>query len=314
MVLATAAFAIWPGHLSAQKKQIDIGAAEAPLSDGERVDLDKAVGKHNYAAEKAVIDRALTEHPMSREMEILAGRLAYLEKNPKDAVEAFERADKIKPLSEDDRMTLALADQFSGRPAQARAEMVTLTRASPERAYYFYLLGHIDALNSHLEDAMASFRTAIKLDPSLMRAYEDLGQAQETLGFTDDASKTYEAGAERNRLQKTPWEWSPLDLGVVLLKNGELDQAEKLFREALQYNRRFGLAHYYLGQLDEKKGLRPQSITEYQEAVVDTPTLRQAWLALGREYTRLGRKAEADRCLAMFKQLEDRQTARGEKK
>ena len=31
-------------------RQIDIGVADAPLSDTERVDLDAAVKKHDYAA------------------------------------------------------------------------------------------------------------------------------------------------------------------------------------------------------------------------------------------------------------------------
>ena len=55
-------------------------------------------------------------------------------------------------------------------------------------------------------------------------------------------------------------------------------------------------------------------LAEYRAAVVDTPTLRQAWLALGREYTRQGQKAEADKCLAIFRQLEDRDNARRDKK
>jgi superkiller protein 3 len=295
-------------------KPVDIGAREAPLSDEERTDLAQAVAKHNYAAERAVIDRAMAEHPLSRELQVMAGRIAYLEKHPKDAAEAFERADKIKPLSEDDRMTLALAEQFSGQPDSARGEMLRLTRDFPGNAQYEYLLGRFSAQNQHLEDAAVDFRKAIELDPNLMRAYEELGQAQENLGLTDEARQTYEKAATRNRLQPTPWEWSPLDLGVVLLKNGELDGAEKLFQEALQYNRRFGWAHYYLGQLHEKQGRRPESLAEYRAAVVDTPTLRQAWLALGREYTRQGQKAEADKCLAIFRQLEDRDNARRDKK
>jgi tetratricopeptide (TPR) repeat protein len=246
-------------------------------------------------------------------LQIVAGRLAYLEKNPKDAAEALERAEKIKPLSEDDRLTLALAEQFGGEPARARVTIQKLIEDFPGNAQYTFLLGRFDVLNQHMEDGVSNFRKTLAIDPDMMRAYEELGQAQEALGLTVEARKTYEAGAARNRQQQTPWEWSPLDLGVVLLKNEELDQAEKLFFEALQYNPRFGLAHYYLGQVDQKKGLRDQSIVEYQTAVVNTPTLKQAWLALGREYTRMGKKEEADKCLAFFRQLEDRENALKEK-
>ncbi len=268
-------------------KTIDIGAQEAPLSDEERIDLDKAVRKHNYADEKAVIDRARAEHPMSREMDILAGRLAYLEKNPKDAANALMRADKIKTLGDDDRLTLALALSFSDRLSQGRTEFQNLIKAAPQNAEYPYLLGRAEVNGHHYEDAVAAFSKAIQLAPGMVRAYEDLARAQESLGLADAARETYETGALRNRQNKVHWEWSPLDLGMVLLKADELDGAEKLFQEALQYNPRFGVAHYYMGQLFQKRGKEAEAMSEYKEAVVDQARLREAWLALGRQLTRL---------------------------
>lgn len=291
-------------------KAIDIGAQEAPLSDEERIDLDKAVRKHNYTDEKAVIDRAMAEHPMSREMDILAGRLAYLEKNPKDAAEALTRADKIKTLGDDDRMTLALALSFSDHLSEARTEFLKLIKAAPQNAEYPWLLGRAEANAHSFEDAAAAFGKAIQLDPNMVRAYEDLGRAQESLGLADEARVTYETGAMYNRRNKVHWEWSPLDLGIVLLKASELDGAEKLFQEALQYNPRFGMAHYYMGQLFQKRGKEAEAMSEYKEAVIDEPRLREAWLALGRQFTRQGNKAEADRALERFKKLESDDNAR----
>jgi len=308
-LLAAAAIAICGAPATAQK-QIDIGAAEAPLSDQERVDLDQAVRKHNYAAEKAVIGRALDEHPDSYELLIMAGRLAYLEKQPKDAAAALARADKIKPVAEGDRMTLALALSFTDNLKSARAEFQKLIAVSPKNAEYLFLLGRVDANGRHFEDAAADFGKAIALDPNMVKAYEDLGRAQENLGNPEDARKTYEAGALHNRQNKSHWEWSPLDLGVVLLKDGDLNGAEALFREALLYNPRSGPAHYNMGQVFQKKGDEARAMDAYKEAVVDEPRLRQAWLALGRQFTRQGNKVEADRALGIFKALEDEDNAR----
>jgi hypothetical protein len=81
-LVCAAVLASWPGYLRAQK-QVDIGAAEAPLSDAERVDLDKAAAKHDYAAEKAVIDQAMSEHPNSFELLAMAGRLKNTRKTPR---------------------------------------------------------------------------------------------------------------------------------------------------------------------------------------------------------------------------------------
>jgi tetratricopeptide (TPR) repeat protein len=117
-----------------------------------------------------------------------------------------------------------------------------------------------------------------------------------------------------NRANNVHWEWSPLDLAVLLLKADDLDGGEKLLREALQYNPRFGWAHYYMGQLLQKRGAEAEAMSQYKEAVVDDPRLRQAWLALGRQFTKQGDKAQADKALAIFKQLEAQENARQGKK
>ena len=294
---------------SVSGKRIDIGAAKAPLSDSERIELDRAVGKHDYPAEKAVIDRAISEHPESFELLVMAGRLAYLEKKPKDSMEALLRADKIKALSEEDRLTLAIAYEFAGQSAQSRDELLKLTQLAPKNSQYRYLMGRMDRQNQHLEQAADEFTAAIRLDPNAVRAYEDLGQVQEELGRSEEATKTYEAGAAVNRTLASQWEWSPLDLGILKLKAGDFAGAEKLFHEALQYKPRFAWGHYYMGQLFQKQSRDSEAASEYKEAVVDDPRLRQAWLALGREFARAGNQLEADRAIAIFKKLEARDNA-----
>ena len=261
-------------------RQVDIGAAEAPLTDTERNDLASAVAAHNYAAEKLVIDHALAANPDSRELQIVAGRLAYLENHPADAVESFQRADKMKALSNEDRMTLALAYEFSDKPATARAELVRLTKADAKNPQYLYLLGRVNAKDQQLEQAIESFRKAIQIDPNFMRAYDEMGHAQETLGLIDDARKSYEAEVQRNRVGQLRWEWAPVNLGILLEKDGNEDEAEKLFAEALQYKPTFAWAHYYLGQVYQKKHRDAEAIAEYKSAVVNDRNLRQAgWLS-----------------------------------
>src|SRR5579875_975839 len=89
--------------------QTDLTANNAPLTDAERDDLRKAVAAHNYVAEKAVLDKAAAENPQSAEVQILAARVAFLARQPQDAIQAFQRAAKIKPLSPEDRASEALA-------------------------------------------------------------------------------------------------------------------------------------------------------------------------------------------------------------
>jgi tetratricopeptide (TPR) repeat protein len=225
-------------------------------------------------------------------------------------VTALEAARKLTTLVPADRLTLAIAYQATRKQREALGTISGLVKEFPLNSEYGLVLGQFDAEDKHLEEAVADFQNVLQMDPGLLRAYENLGQVQEDLGRTDDARKTYEAGVAKNRRNGARWERLPIDLGVLLLKAGDLDQAQNLFSEALQYNPRAGWAHYFMGQIDQKRDRRQDAITEYTAAVTDVPDLRQAWLALGREYTRAGQKEQAEKCLAIFRNLEARDTAR----
>jgi predicted Zn-dependent protease len=64
-----------------------------------------------------------------------------------------------------------------------------------------------------------------------------------------------------------------------------------------------------MGQLFHKQDRNDDAIAEYKAAVVADPRLRQAWLALGRDFKRQGNEAESARALAIFKKLEDPENA-----
>jgi tetratricopeptide (TPR) repeat protein len=278
-------------------RTVDIGLESAPLSSDDRAALAQAFSAHDYAAESAVLTRVLTASPDSRDLWIIAGRIAFLERHPADAADAFEKADALQSLGEADRTSLALAYQALGKLAQSRAQFVQLTTAAPKNGNYFYLLARVDRQNLDPQTAMSNYRTAINLAPGLARAWEELAQLQEQRGQIADARKTLEKAVEENRQQKVHSEALPLDLGQILLHAGELADAEKLFRESVEYNPRFAAGHYYLGQALEKEQKNDAAVTEYRSAVVHSPTFRPAWLALGELYTKMGMKTEAEGAL-----------------
>ncbi len=293
---------------------IDVGAEKAPLSDEQRVALDKALQAHNYPAERTVLDQAIASKPKAPELPALLGRLAFLEGHPGDAAKALAQADLMKPLAQDDRVTLAMAYAFSAQSDRAHTEMSKLMAAFPKNPEYVYLEGRIYRQHQAYESAVASFRKAIALDPKMIRAYTDLGECQEALGNLEDARKTYEEGVQINRKLAKPWDWPPLDLAALLEKDGDLPEAEKYTRESLKYNSNFTQGHYRLGMLLQKEDKNSEAVEEFQRAIAAQPGYPQPYLALGRLYSRLGKTAEAESNLRKFQQLsEAEQRARSRK-
>jgi tetratricopeptide (TPR) repeat protein len=275
-------------------RTVDIGLQDAPLSPEDRTAIAKAFSAHDYKAESAVLMKALTANPESRDLWVIAGRIAFLERHPADAADAMQKADALQALGANDRTTLALAYEALGKPEESRAELLKLTEAAPKNAEYLYLLARVDRQNNDPMGAMTNYRAALDLDPNLMRAWEELAQLQESRGNTADAGRSYEMAVERNRQQKVRWEWPPLDLGVFVFKTGETDAAVKLFRESIEINPRFPVAHFYLAQALEKQGKDKEAIIEFQFAIVHNPRYREAWLAIADLYTRLGMNNEAE--------------------
>lgn len=291
--------------LAAQPRALDIGADKAPLSPAARNELATAINIHDYAAERAVLEREIAANPKSVDLRLLLGRIAYLERQPKDAADDLAKADQMQPLSEPDRLTMAMGYQLSRRYEPARTEMLKLTKAAPKNAEYALLLARIEKMSNRQDDALAEFRRAIALDPDMLKAYEELGRALADKGSQDEARQVFEESARRNRLRTTRSELPPMDLAMLLEKSGDAAGAEKLIRESLEYNAKFADAHYQLGIVLRIQKKDADAMAEFQQTVKLQPRYAPAWLALGQLLDAQGRSAEAANALLTYKRLTD---------
>ena len=89
------------------------------------------------------------------------------------------------------------------------------------------------------------------------------------------------------------------NLGNLALRDGRLDEAERLYREALAREPGDGAAHLNLAiTLDRRKPFTPDAEEHYRRAIASRPTLREAYRGLAAHYAARGDMAEARRLLA----------------
>jgi Tfp pilus assembly protein PilF len=81
--------------------------------------------------------------------------------------------------------------------------------------------------------------------------------------------------------------------GVEALKAGDLDAAEKVFKEALQRGTKLPLVYHNLGIISQQSGRHEEAARNFHEAVRLQPTYGPAHLLLGSSLTALGKNAEA---------------------
>ena len=299
-----------PGPVRAPERQIDIGAGDAPLSDAQRQELDAAIRKHSYAAEKAVIDRSLTEHPDSFPLLVMWGRIAYLEKQLKDCDAALEHADKIKPLSDGDRLTFAIAQDFVGKSLESRAQLSKLIERNPLNADYPYMLGRLEVRAGDIEQAIQAFTRAIIIDPRYMHAYVDLAFSLQTLGQNDEARKVIEIGTAVNRTVPHPTADLPILLGQEIARTGDFAAAEPRFREAVRLDANSARTHCELGMDLARLQRDEEAEKELRRAIELDAQFTPAYYNLAGLLQRLGRQQESDQFRATFNNLKKQESRR----
>ena len=270
------------------------------LSPERRKEFEAAMKARNYIRAETLLVEAINANPKSPELLKLAAGVFFLHGQNLNAAIAFKKAEKLEPLDDASRFTLAMAYVALERRDWARPELQKLAGARPENPLYIYWLARLDYDEQKFAAAVEKLNKAIALRPEFMKAHDNLGLNLEALGKHDEARKSYEEAIRLNRLQKPSSPWPPLNLAIMLLKLGKGEEAEPYLREALDYDPKMAEARYRLGTLLEKQGKNDEAIKELTEAAALDPDYPEPQYALARLYRQLGDPEKAQAALKEF--------------
>ncbi len=94
-----------------------------------------------------------------------------------------------------------------------------------------------------------------------------------------------------------------LQIAYIKLKNKEPEKGVSFAEEAVKLNPRLLLGHYILGRLLLDTGATPRAIEELEVSQRLAPDEPKIYFALSRAYTKVGRKADAERARETFARL-----------
>jgi tetratricopeptide (TPR) repeat protein len=277
---------------------------DLPLSAQERSQLDQAIRSKQLSEAERLLAAAYERHPDSAELLKTLARISFQNENYWNAAIAYKKAEKIAPLDERSRFSLAMAYIVLDHRDWASPELQKLAEEYPKNPLYTYWLGRIDYDNQRFEDAIGKFDRVIALDPSFFRAYDNLGLALEGVGRHDDALRAFETAIEWNSKQTFPSPWPPLNLGTMFYRLGRVEEAEPYLRDAVRYGPDLAQAQYQLGALLENRGEPGRAIEHLTRAAELDPADPKPHYVLGRIYRRQGDEQKARAALARFSELE----------
>jgi tetratricopeptide (TPR) repeat protein len=304
-VLTTAlAFAQAPQDVTIAEKTTNI-----PLAPAVRAEVEAALQKRDFKQAETLLVNEINKHPNAPDAAKLltfAAGIFFLDGDFLNAAIAYKKAEKIAPLDERSRFTLAMAYIRLQRQTWAAPELERLVKEQPNNALYWYWLGRIDYDAQKYDQAVIKLNKAVALDPTMMRAYDNLGLCYDHLSNPEAALKSYRKAIALNRAQAKPSAWPHVNLAGLLLGKNELNEAKDLLLEALRYDPKLPQAYYHLGQVFEKQRKSSEAIDALQQAVTLDPNYAEPHYTLSRIYQKQGDKEKAQQALATFQQLKKR--------
>jgi len=291
--------------MSALEREISEGPPAAPVSTPSS-ELQQALTSKNYERAEQLLADAIARQPASQSLLTQIAGVFMLDRKPLNAAIALKKAEALGPLDNPTRLQLAFAYIAMKRGDWARPELERLAADDPANVVPLYWLARLDYDAGRYASAIQRLQRVVAREPALVRAHDNLGLCYEALNQPDEAIAHYREAIRLNRAAtKTASPWPVLNLGILLRTRGELDEGERLFREALAIDRRFAPGHYQLGVVLEERGRLDAAVGSLRQAISLDQSYAEAYYALSRIYRRRGQTAEADTAMNQFKRLHE---------
>jgi protein O-GlcNAc transferase len=137
--------------------------------------------------------------------------------------------------------------------------------------------GNSFAIRGQLNEAIACYRKALKVNPNSDVAYNNLGNVFKDKGQIDEAIDLYKKALQINQNYGPAYS----NLGNALKGKGLLDEAIASYQKALQSDPNHGPTYSNLGNAFTDKGQIDKAISCYQKAIDLSPTFVEAYYNFG---------------------------------
>jgi Flp pilus assembly protein TadD len=213
--------------------------------------------------------------------------------DPKSSLTEYTRSATLARPESKDLQNVAKDYALLNDLPDADHWMTLAVRMDPKDAEAWYGLGRIRYTQQRFQEAVDCFERALVLDPRSAKAENNLGLSYEGLNRTDDATSAYRNAIKWQESGQHPSEQPLLNLGIVLLHQGNLPEAEQLLTEAAAIapsdsNIREQLGHLYL-QTNEL----PKAQVQFEQAIALNPKSPALHFLLGRVYRAEGEEEKA---------------------
>uniref|UniRef100_A0A8C6ERX6 UDP-N-acetylglucosamine--peptide N-acetylglucosaminyltransferase 110 kDa subunit n=1 Tax=Marmota marmota marmota TaxID=9994 RepID=A0A8C6ERX6_MARMA len=254
---------------------------------------------------------AIKQNPLLAEAYSNLGNVYKERGQLQEAIEHYRHALRLKPDFIDGYINLAAALVAAGDMEGAVQAYVSALQYNPDLYCVRSDLGNLLKALGHLEEAKACylkaietqpnfsvawsnlgcvfnaqgeiwlaihhFEKAVTLDPNFLDAYINLGNVLKEARIFDRAVAAYLRALSLSQIMQ----WYMATWLVYTMKQGNIEEAVRLYRKALEVFPEFAAAHSNLASVLQQQGKLQEALMHYKEAIRISPTFADAYSNMG---------------------------------
>jgi Tfp pilus assembly protein PilF len=252
-------------------------------------------------AEQIIVSQMMTK-PQDPGLITLLAEVRFDQGRGPEALTLLSDAERLGGVTALRAQLTGLADRLDLAEPQFR----TATQLEPNYAAPHYFLARLLYTRNRFDEAIQESKNAIALSPGLVRAYENLGLCYEGKHDLKEAERWYMAAIHQNETSESKTEWPLLDLATMLVHNEQIAEAKRYLEQAPAINPNNAQSLFEMGVLLEKSGNSQDALHEFRDAMRFDPNLASAYYHTARICQKLGRVEEAQQYFVKFKEVSEK--------
>jgi predicted O-linked N-acetylglucosamine transferase (SPINDLY family) len=181
-----------------------------------------------------------------------------------------------------------VAEHQSGRLEQAQASAAQAIAAGGARPAFLLLEGGVLHDRGDLAGARDRFARVTAAKPQWAAGHIELGRVHMDQGQPAAAVENFRAAVNADPKHVRGWN----NLGTALLALERLDEAQRAFNHTVGLDANYGLAHYNLARIHNRRGDAKRALEEAQAALRANENHTEAWMLAG-DLHRRNRESQA---------------------
>jgi tetratricopeptide (TPR) repeat protein len=266
----------------AQIENASPGATDALLYEAKCL-----IQLQEFPAADAALRGYIGNHAESQDALYLLGFVLHRENRPKESLEIYTRAAARQKPSGEDLKIVGLNYVLLNDYADAIKWLEKAVAFEPQNSDVWYYLGRAYYSQTRVPDAKNAFLTVLKLEPFHSKAENNLGLIFESEAKPDEALGAYRNAINWQQRSPKPSEQPYLNLGSLLLEQGNASDALPPLEKAVQIAPNDASCHLKLGSARLRLGKLKEAQPELEEAARLEPENAAAHFQLGRLYKQL---------------------------